>query len=59
VSLHHVELGVPDLTGSAESWSWLLGELGWTPFQEWPAGNSGAYLEHAWGYEGELAAGPP
>jgi catechol 2,3-dioxygenase-like lactoylglutathione lyase family enzyme len=129
VSLHHVELWVPDLAGSTGPWSWLLGELGWTPFQDWPAGRSwrygdtylvleqspalsggvhdrlapglnhlaftvagraevdrlaatapehgwalmfadrhphaggpesyGAYLEDAWGYEVELAAGPP
>jgi catechol 2,3-dioxygenase-like lactoylglutathione lyase family enzyme len=129
VSLHHVELWVPDLAGSAEPWGWLLGELGWQPFQEWPTGRSwrhrdtyvvleqspaltgavhdrlapglnhlaftvdgkgevdrlttaapehgwalmfadrhphaggpgsyGAYLEDAWGYEVELAAGPP
>ena len=38
--LHHVELWVPDLAGAAEPWGWLLGELGWTPYQEWPAGRS-------------------
>jgi catechol 2,3-dioxygenase-like lactoylglutathione lyase family enzyme len=129
MSLHHVELWVPDLAGSVGPWGWLLGELGWQPFQEWPAGRSwrhggtyvvleqsralsgsvhdrlapglnhlaftvdgrpevdrlakeaqehgwalmfadrhphaggpdsyGAYLEDAWGYEVELAAGPP
>jgi catechol 2,3-dioxygenase-like lactoylglutathione lyase family enzyme len=40
VSLHHVELWVPDLAGSIGPWGWLLGELGWAPFQEWPAGRS-------------------
>jgi catechol 2,3-dioxygenase-like lactoylglutathione lyase family enzyme len=129
VSLHHVELWVPDLAGSLGPWGWLLGELRWQPFQEWPGGRSwrdggtyvvleqspamsgavhdrlapglnhlaftvagpaevdrlakeaqthgwalmfadrhphaggpdsyGAYLEDAWGYEVELAAGPP
>jgi catechol 2,3-dioxygenase-like lactoylglutathione lyase family enzyme len=38
--LHHVELWVPDLAGSSVPWGWLLGSLGWTPFQEWPAGRS-------------------
>jgi catechol 2,3-dioxygenase-like lactoylglutathione lyase family enzyme len=27
--LHHVTLWVPDLTRAEESWSWLLGELGY------------------------------
>jgi catechol 2,3-dioxygenase-like lactoylglutathione lyase family enzyme len=40
VSLHHVELWVPDLAGAAEPWGWLLGELGWAPYQEWPNGRS-------------------
>ncbi|GAA0465713.1 hypothetical protein Aca07nite_61980 [Actinoplanes capillaceus] len=38
--LHHVEIWVPDLVGALRPWSWLLGELGWTPFQEWPVGRS-------------------
>jgi catechol 2,3-dioxygenase-like lactoylglutathione lyase family enzyme len=38
--LHHVEVWVPDLAGAVTSWGWLLGELGWTPFQDWPAGRS-------------------
>ena len=38
--LHHVELWVPDLARAARSWGWLLGELGYRPFQEWPAGRS-------------------
>jgi catechol 2,3-dioxygenase-like lactoylglutathione lyase family enzyme len=40
VTLHHVELWVPDLERAVADWGWLLGELGWTPFQEWPAGRS-------------------
>ncbi|MER7460920.1 VOC family protein [Micromonospora sp. NPDC126480] len=39
-ALHHVEVWVPDLPAAIRSWGWLLGELGWTPFQEWPAGRS-------------------
>jgi catechol 2,3-dioxygenase-like lactoylglutathione lyase family enzyme len=38
--LHHVELWVPDLAGSIGPWGWLLGELGWSQFQDWPAGRS-------------------
>ena len=46
--LHHVELWVPDLAGSTGPWGWLLEELGWTVFQDWPGGRSwrlgGVYL---------------
>ena len=46
--LHHVELWVPDLAAATGSWGWLLGELGWQPYQDWPAGRSwrlgGTYL---------------
>jgi catechol 2,3-dioxygenase-like lactoylglutathione lyase family enzyme len=38
--LHHVELWVPDLAGAAGPWGWLLGELGWVEFQDWPGGRS-------------------
>lgn len=38
--LHHVELWVPDLAAAAESWGWLLTELGYVPFQEWRQGRS-------------------
>jgi catechol 2,3-dioxygenase-like lactoylglutathione lyase family enzyme len=38
--LHHVELWVPDLTRTEESWGWLLGRLGWQPYQHWEAGRS-------------------
>ncbi|GIM91523.1 VOC family protein [Paractinoplanes toevensis] len=43
--LHHVELWVPDLAGSSGPWGWLLGELGWTVFQDWPGGRSWKYGE--------------
>ncbi|RLP86928.1 glyoxalase [Micromonospora sp. BL4] len=39
-ALHHVEVWVPDLAAATRSWGWLLGELGWTLRQDWPAGRS-------------------
>lgn len=39
-ALHHVEVWVPDLASAQRSWGWLLGELGWAPYQDWPAGKS-------------------
>jgi putative hydrolase of HD superfamily len=39
-SLHHVELWVPDLARAATQWDWLLGELGYAAFQDWPNGRS-------------------
>jgi catechol 2,3-dioxygenase-like lactoylglutathione lyase family enzyme len=39
-SLHHVELWVPDLGRAVAQWGWLLGELGYVPFQDWPDGRS-------------------
>ena len=38
--LHHVEVWVPDLAAAEASWGWLLGALGWTPYQHWPTGRS-------------------
>lgn len=38
--LHHLELYVTDLERSVGFWGWLLGELGWRPFQEWDEGCS-------------------
>ncbi|MBM7784843.1 VOC family protein [Tenggerimyces flavus] len=38
--LHHVELWVADLAATKASLGWLLGELGWVPFQSWDAGCS-------------------
>jgi catechol 2,3-dioxygenase-like lactoylglutathione lyase family enzyme len=38
--IHHVELWVPDLDRAAESWGWLLAELGYGPFQRWADGAS-------------------
>jgi catechol 2,3-dioxygenase-like lactoylglutathione lyase family enzyme len=38
--LHHVELWVPDLPRAIAEWGWLLGELGYTLHQDWPAGRS-------------------
>jgi catechol 2,3-dioxygenase-like lactoylglutathione lyase family enzyme len=39
-TLHHVELWVPNLDRATISWGWLLGELGYEIFQEWPGGRS-------------------
>jgi catechol 2,3-dioxygenase-like lactoylglutathione lyase family enzyme len=39
-SLHHLELWVPDIDRGTAEWGWLLRELGYEPFQEWPAGRS-------------------
>lgn len=39
-TLHHVELWVPDIDRAATQWGWLLTELGYRPFQDWPAGRS-------------------
>ncbi|HEY0937738.1 MAG TPA: VOC family protein [Trebonia sp.] len=38
--LHHVELWVPDLARAAREWGWLLGRLGYAPYQDWTAGRS-------------------
>jgi RimJ/RimL family protein N-acetyltransferase/catechol 2,3-dioxygenase-like lactoylglutathione lyase family enzyme len=38
--LHHVELWVPDLAATEDSWGWLLTELGWTEHQRWQHGVS-------------------
>ncbi len=40
MSLHHVEIWVPDFEAAAESWGWLLTELGWTRFQDFTNGRS-------------------
>jgi len=39
-TLHHVELWVPDLARAVSEWGWLLGELGYAEFQDWPDGRS-------------------
>lgn len=38
--LHHVEMYVADLARTRAFWDWFLAELGWSLFQEWPAGVS-------------------
>jgi catechol 2,3-dioxygenase-like lactoylglutathione lyase family enzyme len=37
---HHVEVWVRDLAKAEGPWSWLLGVLGWQPYQHWPEGRS-------------------
>jgi catechol 2,3-dioxygenase-like lactoylglutathione lyase family enzyme len=39
-TLHHVELWVPSLDRAVVSWGWLLTQLGYTRYQDWPAGRS-------------------
>jgi catechol 2,3-dioxygenase-like lactoylglutathione lyase family enzyme len=38
--LHHVELYVRDLERTVAFWAWLLGRLGYAPYQEWDEGIS-------------------
>jgi catechol 2,3-dioxygenase-like lactoylglutathione lyase family enzyme len=39
-TLHHVELWVPDLDRAVATWGWLLAELGYELYQDWPGGQS-------------------
>lgn len=39
-AVHHVELWVPDIDCATAQWGWLLGRLGYEPFQDWPGGRS-------------------
>jgi catechol 2,3-dioxygenase-like lactoylglutathione lyase family enzyme len=39
-TIHHIELWVPNLHRAAAEWGWLLGQLGYIPFQHWAAGRS-------------------
>ncbi|WP_242089533.1 VOC family protein [Curtobacterium sp. DN_7.5] len=39
-ALHHVELRVADLDRAVAAWGWLLGELGYEPYQRWDDGQS-------------------
>ena len=41
-ALHHVELWVGDLESAETSLGWLLGALGYAPFQRWEGGRSWA-----------------
>jgi catechol 2,3-dioxygenase-like lactoylglutathione lyase family enzyme len=38
--IHHLEFWVPDLDRAVASWGWLLDELGYRPFGDWPGGRS-------------------
>jgi hypothetical protein len=40
LTLHHVELWVPDLAGSLRPWGWLLEEMGYSVYQEFKGGRS-------------------
>ncbi|WP_067566284.1 GNAT family N-acetyltransferase [Ferroacidibacillus organovorans] len=39
-TLHHVEINVSNLQRSVEFWGWLLGYLGYEPYQNWTTGLS-------------------
>jgi hypothetical protein len=41
-SLHHLEIWVPHFERAAAEWGWLLTELGYTPYRQWPNGCSWA-----------------
>lgn len=38
MSIHHLQIWVPELTRSEESWGWLLGELGYNLERRWDQG---------------------
>lgn len=38
--LSHIEINVVDLNKSTEFWGWLLGKLGYAPYQSWEGGRS-------------------
>lgn len=40
MTIHHLELWVPDLARAEQNWGWLLGQLGYEPFQSWDRGRS-------------------
>lgn len=39
-TVHHIELWVPDIDRAISEWGWLLIELGYQPYQDWPGGHS-------------------
>jgi hypothetical protein len=51
-AIHHVELWVPDLGRAIASWGWLLGELGYEQFQDWPDGRT---LTSSWRWPPSMA----
>lgn len=57
--MHHVDLWVPDLARATVQWGWLLGQLGYVSFQDWPAGHYAAYLANTDAFEVELVATEP
>lgn len=38
--VHHIELWVPDIDRATSEWGWLLAELAYQPYQDWPGGRS-------------------
>jgi catechol 2,3-dioxygenase-like lactoylglutathione lyase family enzyme len=39
-ALHHLELAAADLEKELEFWRWLLGQLGFDPYEQWDGGES-------------------
>lgn len=38
MSIHHIQIWVPDLGRADRSWGWLLTEVGFTPGRRWETG---------------------
>ncbi|MCB0978582.1 MAG: VOC family protein [Acidimicrobiales bacterium] len=38
MSVHHIQLWVPDLDRATRSWGWLLSQLGYEPVRRWSTG---------------------
>jgi catechol 2,3-dioxygenase-like lactoylglutathione lyase family enzyme len=43
--IHHVEINVSNLQRTTDFWGWLLGEFGYTVFQQWEHGISWKFGE--------------
>jgi len=59
IGFHHVEIWVADLAAVEASWAWLLGQLGWKLYQDWPEGRSWRIGEAYLVVEQSSAVRPP
>ncbi|WP_181348461.1 VOC family protein [Thalassobacillus sp. CUG 92003] len=61
MALHHIEIYVSNLSASAQFWNWLLQELGYQIYQQWPEGISwiheGTYIVFVQAEKEYVAAG--